>query len=205
MPNKFFKYYKYSIIKRSRRNVLKEKRFFPKLLISKLLRLTSWWVLFISFFFHFKISDPPELISNPLAKEVVNKDAILRLSCVATANELASFSWYKDGVLIAPSVTHTITNAEQQPDEWSTTSSLKVTGVDTTDAGSYSCNATNSLGVASFVTEVDVLCKCLFLSSSLKIFIKVIIVVLFKLSLFMLFHVLWVFSSKNLKPKICYL
>ena len=111
----------------------------------------------------FKTSDPPELTSNPSADEVVNKDAILRLSCVATANELPSFSWYKDGVLIAPSLTHTITNAEKQPDDTSTTSSLKVTGVDTSHAGVYSCNATNSLGTASFVTNVDVLCKYSFI------------------------------------------
>lgn len=105
------------------------------------------------------LKDPPELTSNPSDEETVNKDAILRLSCVATGNGLPSFTWYKDGELITTNSTHTITNAAQQPDAYSTTSSFKITGVDTSHAGLYSCNATNALGEASFVTNVDVLCK----------------------------------------------
>ena len=108
--------------------------------------------------------DPPELTSYPAARETVNKYDILLLSCVATGNELPSFTWYKDGILLASSLTHTLTNAEKQPDSTSTTSILKVTGVDTSHTGVYSCNATNTLGAASFITYVDVLCEFLFLN-----------------------------------------
>ena len=103
------------------------------------------------------------MTSNPAARETVNKYDILRLSCVATGNDLPSFSWYKDGVLLTSSLTHTLTNAEKRPDYTSTTGSLKVTGVNSSHAGVYSCNATNTLGAASFVTNVDVVCEFLFL------------------------------------------
>ena len=103
--------------------------------------------------------DPPELTSNPAVRVTVNKYDILRLSCIATGNELPWFKWYKNGILLLSGVT--FTNTDKQPDSTSTTSSLKVTRVDTSHAGVYLCQATNTLGEASSVTKVDVVCEFL--------------------------------------------
>ena len=103
--------------------------------------------------------DPPELTSNPAVRVTVNKYDILRLSCIATGNELPWFKWYKNGFLLLSGVT--FTNTDKQPDSTSTTSSLKVTRVDTSHAGVYLCQATNTLGEARSVTKVDVVCEFL--------------------------------------------
>ena len=101
--------------------------------------------------------DPPVLTGTPSADEYVNLQAILRLSCVATGNDIPSITWYKDGVVVTQDATHTITDTQQLPDQ--ITSTLKVNPVSMATEGVYNCSASNSLGDDSFVTNVHVLCK----------------------------------------------
>jgi len=106
------------------------------------------------------------LTGTPAADEYINLQAILRLSCVATGNDIPSITWYKDGVLVAQDATHTITDTQQLPDQ--ITSTLKVNPVSMATEGVYNCSASNSLGDDSFVTNVHVLCERFFCLVSQK-------------------------------------
>ena len=79
-------------------------------------------------------------------------------TCAAESYPASAILWYKDGSPYINNIVSVVNTAGFR--RTVTKSSLAFpTGIKRTDYGRYSCNATNSIGRASFSTHVRVWCK----------------------------------------------
>ena len=70
-----------------------------------------------------------------------NKEDTASFTCQATGEPVPTISWYFNGALLADGATHTI--SETSVNTTTIYSTLTIMSVESSDVGTYTCNATN--------------------------------------------------------------
>ena len=96
------------------------------------------------------------IVVKPHIIEPVAVGDTIFLTCVASGDPLPSFQWYKGGVPLMNESTSTIYTEEYESNNL-TLSILALCSTAVNDSGTYSCQATNFVGNASFEFEILVL------------------------------------------------
>ena len=81
----------------------------------------------------------------------------LTLSCYSQGSRPNTFTWMKDGVPINQSVSIDVIKFTSTRAEFN--SSITIIGLDTNDAGVYTCTVMNNLGSDYQTIHVTVICK----------------------------------------------
>ena len=104
-------------------------------------------------------SDAPELTYNFTAqRNITESPSIVSFTCTAESHPASVILWYKDGSPYTRNIRNVVKISEIT--KTIIESSLVFPGgIKRKDYGRYSCNATNSLGNASFSTDITVFCK----------------------------------------------
>ena len=95
------------------------------------------------------VPDPPFLSQFP-ESIIVNAGQTATLRCIATGTPPPSFQWFKDGNDVSGNTGVTITTSNGD-------STLNITNVQPSDAGTYECRAFNSEGSDSGSATVTVI------------------------------------------------
>ena len=80
-------------------------------------------------------------ISLKVMDEMQNEGDTASFTCQATGEPVPIISWYFYGTLLADGATHTI--SETLVDTTTINSTLTIMSVESSDVGTYTCNATN--------------------------------------------------------------
>ena len=110
----------------------------------------------LHFIWHYLITVPATITTPPIDTIVVVQEK-LALSCVAIGIPKPYISWSRNGNLLMNSTRYNIT--ARCPTESSFLSTLTVNVVERSDAGDYSCMASNAFGNVSTEATVSVLGK----------------------------------------------
>ena len=80
-------------------------------------------------------------ISLEVIDQIQDEGDTASFSCQATGEPVPTISWYFNGALLADGATHTI--SETSVDTITINSTLTIMSVQSSDVGTYTCNATN--------------------------------------------------------------
>ena len=80
-------------------------------------------------------------ISPEVMDQVQDEGDTASFTCQATGEPVPTISWYFNGALLADGATHTI--SETSVNTSIINSTLKIMSVESSDVGTYTCNATN--------------------------------------------------------------
>ena len=80
-------------------------------------------------------------ISPEVMDQIQNEGDTASFSCQATGEPVPTISWYFNGALLADGATHTI--SETSVNTSTINSTLTIMSVQSSDVGTYTCNATN--------------------------------------------------------------
>ena len=85
------------------------------------------------------------LVSSTISPEVMDEaqteGRMASFTCQATGEPVPTISWYFNGALLADGATHTI--SETSVNTTTINSTLTIMSVESSDVGTYTCNATN--------------------------------------------------------------
>ena len=103
--------------------------------------------------------DAPILTYNFTAQQnlTASPDMVV-FTCTVESYPTSVILWYKDGSRYVNNIISVVKTAESSKSVVES-SLVFPSGIKRTDYGRYSCNATNSLGNASFSTQIHVWCK----------------------------------------------
>ena len=80
-------------------------------------------------------------ISPEVLDQIQDEGTTASLTCQATGEPVPTISWYFNGALLADGATHTI--SETSVNTTTINSTLTIMSVESSDVGTYTCNATN--------------------------------------------------------------
>ena len=92
-------------------------------------------------YYHLFVCLVTRAISPEVLDEIQGEGDTASFTCQATGEPVPTISWYFNGALLADGVTHTI--SERSVNTTTINSTLTIMSVQTSDVGTYTCNATN--------------------------------------------------------------
>ena len=78
-----------------------------------------------------------------MTDEAQTEGGIASFTCQATGEPVPTISWYFNGIPLADGATHTISETSVNTTSTTINSTLKIMSVESSDVGTYTCNATN--------------------------------------------------------------